>query len=100
MTRGSYFDTRALYFGSFLELRARPAEPVGHFGSLSGKRYEKGHKWTSNWSSKGILNHGGAWAVDIVNHDFLTSGSPELNCDPLGPSGLRSMEYEGSGKAF
>ena len=52
MTRGSYFDTRGLHFGSFLDLRARPAEPVGHFGSLSGKRCEKGHKWTSNWTSK------------------------------------------------
>ena len=41
MTRGSYFDTRGLHFGSLLHLRARPAEPVGHFGSLSGKKCEK-----------------------------------------------------------
>ena len=41
MTRGSYFETHELFFSSFLELRARPAEPVGHFGSLSGKRCEK-----------------------------------------------------------
>ena len=26
--------------------------PLGHFGSLSGKRCEKCHKWTSNWTSK------------------------------------------------
>ena len=41
MTRGPYFETHELFFGSFLELRARPAEPVGHFGSISGKRCEK-----------------------------------------------------------
>jgi len=38
MTREPYFETRELLVGSFLELRARPAEPVGHFGSRSGKR--------------------------------------------------------------
>ena len=38
MTRGPYFKTHELLFGSFLGLRARPVEPVGHFGSLSGKR--------------------------------------------------------------
>ena len=41
MTRGTYFGTHELLFGSFLELRARAAEPVGHFGSLSGKRCKK-----------------------------------------------------------
>ena len=41
MTLGPYFETRGLGFGSFLELRDRPAEPVGHFGSLSGKRCDK-----------------------------------------------------------
>ena len=52
MTQGPYFETHELFFGSFLELRARPAKPVGHFGSLSGKRSEKSHKWRSNWRSK------------------------------------------------
>ena len=52
LTRGPYFDTRGLYFGSFVDFRSRPAEPVGHFGSLAGKRNEKGHKSKSNWSSK------------------------------------------------
>ena len=52
MTRGPYFETHELLFSGFLELRARPAEPVGHFGSLSGKRCETNHKWRSNWSSK------------------------------------------------
>jgi len=41
MTRGLYLETHELLLGSCLELRARPAEPVGHFGSLSGKKYEK-----------------------------------------------------------
>ena len=41
MTRGSYFDTRGLHFGSLLDLRARPAAPVGHFSPLSGNKYEK-----------------------------------------------------------
>ena len=41
MTRGSYFDTRELHFGSFLDLRDRPVKPVKDFGSLSGKRCEK-----------------------------------------------------------
>ena len=52
MTRGPYFETHELLVGSFLELRARPAEPVGHFGSLSGKRYETNHKWKSKSSSE------------------------------------------------
>ena len=52
MTWGPYFETHELLFGSFLELLARPAEPVGHFGSLSGKRCKQSHKWRSNWSSK------------------------------------------------
>ena len=52
MTRGSYFDTRGLYFGGFLDIRARPAEPVGHFSLLSKKRCGKGHKLKSNRSSK------------------------------------------------
>ena len=47
MTRGPYSETHELLFGSFLEFRARPAEPVGHFGSLFGKRYEKHNKWRS-----------------------------------------------------
>ena len=41
MTRGRYFETHELLVGSFLELRARPAETVGHFGSLSGKKVRK-----------------------------------------------------------
>ena len=52
MTWGPHFETHELFFGSFLELRARPAKPVGHFGSLSGKMCEASHKWRSNWRSK------------------------------------------------
>ena len=52
MLGGPYFDTLGLHFSGFLEIRARPVEPVGHFGSLCGKRCEKYPKWRSNWSSK------------------------------------------------
>ena len=52
MTRGPHFETHELLVNTSLELRARPAEPVRHFGSLSGKSSETNHKWKSNWSSK------------------------------------------------
>ena len=51
-TCGLYFDTLGFHFGRFLELRARPVEPVGHFTSLSWRRSEKSPKWRSNSSSK------------------------------------------------
>ena len=56
LTRGPYFDTRRLYFDSFLKLRARPAEPVVHFGSLSGRMSEKCHKWDSTWTPNGDIS--------------------------------------------
>ena len=58
MTRGPYFETHELLFGSFVELLARPAEPVGHFGLLSGKGCEKSQKMKSIWRSKrDVLQH-------------------------------------------
>ena len=49
MTRGPYFDTRGFILVAFW---TSAAEPVEHFGLLSGKRFGKGHKWTSTWSLK------------------------------------------------
>ena len=93
MTRGPYFETHELLVSTFLELRGRPAEPVGHFGSLSGKRCEKCHKWTSNWTSKwdGFRYIFDIFILGVMAGAWRTLVAGYFSCSVFWDSGKRNM---------
>jgi hypothetical protein len=85
VTRETYFETRGFHLDGFLELRARPVEPVGHLNSLSGKRCEKGSTWRSHSSSEIIYFRYTLCNIFFLCNIFTTLWvvARELNADWL-----------------